>query len=442
MTVSPATPSVPSPAQLLQQLIRFDTTNPPGHERACIEYIQGLIESAGIPTTIVAKDPERPILVARIKGRGAAPPLLLYGHVDVVPTEGQVWTHPPFEGKEVDGWIWGRGALDMKAGVAMFLSAFLRLAVSGEVPAGDILFCALSDEEAGGDWGAKFLVEEHPGLFAGVKYALGEFGGFPHYIGGKKLYLIQVAEKQIGWLKVTFRGPAGHASAPVRGGAMAKLARFLTRLDQERLPVHITPPVRQMIEAIAARVGGAQGLVLRQLLNPALTATVLKLLGPAGATFEPLLRNTATPTILHGGTKINVIPGEVSIELDGRLLPGLKPQVLVEEVRALAGPEAEIELVRFDAGPAETDAGLLPLLDETLRAMDPAGVSVPLVLQAVTDARHLARIGIQSYGFTPMQLPPDFAFVKSIHAADERIPAASVDWGAEAVYRVLVNYKG
>lgn len=432
----------PSPAQLLQQLIRFDTTNPPGHERACIEYIQGLIEAASIPTTIVAKDPERPNLVARIKGRGAAPPLLLYGHVDVVPTEGQTWTHPPFEGKEVDGWIWGRGALDMKAGVAMFLAAFLRLAASGEVPAGDILFCALSDEEAGGDWGAKFLAEEHPELFAGVKYALGEFGGFSLYLGGKRLYMIQVAEKQIGWMKVTFRGPAGHGSTPTRGGAMAKLARFLTRLDQERLPVHITPSVRQMIDAIATRVGGAQGFVLRRLLNPALTDPVVRLLGPAGETFDPLLHNTATPTILHGGTKINVIPGEVSIELDGRILPGLRPEVLVEEVRALAGPEAEIELVRFDAGPTETDPGLLPLLDETLRAMDPEGLSVPLVLPGVTDGRHLARIGIQSYGFTPMQLPPDFAFVKSIHAADERIPAAAVDWGAEAVYRVLVNYKG
>lgn len=442
MTALPERDPVPSPAQLLQQLIRFDTTNPPGHERACIEYIQGLIESAGIATTIVAKDPERPNLVARIKGRGSAPPLLLYGHVDVVPTEGQTWTHPPFEGRLIDGWIWGRGALDMKAGVAMFLSAFLRLAASGEVPAGDILFCALSDEEAGGDWGAKFLAQDHPELLAGVKYALGEFGGFTHDIGGKRFYMIQVAEKQRCSLKVTFRGPAGHGSMPIRGGAMAKLAQFLTRLDQNPLPVQITPPVRAMVEAMAAKLGGIRGLMLRQVLRPALSSQIVKLLGPAVSTFDPLLRNTASPTILHGSPAFNVIPGEVSVEVDGRLVPGLRPEVLVAEVQALAGPEGLVEVTTYDEGPAETDVGLLGLLTETLRAFDPAAEAIPLVLPGVTDARHLATLGIQSYGFTPMQLPPDFAFTKAIHAADERIPAAAVDWGAEVVYRVLVDYSG
>jgi acetylornithine deacetylase/succinyl-diaminopimelate desuccinylase-like protein len=166
------------PVELLQQLIRFDTTNPPGNERECIQFINGLLRDAGIKTTLLSKSRQRPNLVARLKGEGKAPTLLLYGHVDVVTTENQKWQQPPFEANIVDGFIWGRGALDMKSGVAMLLAAFLTAKAEKTPLPGDVIFCAVADEEAGGDFGAKFLVEEHPGLFEGVKYAFGEFGGF------------------------------------------------------------------------------------------------------------------------------------------------------------------------------------------------------------------------------------------------------------------------
>jgi acetylornithine deacetylase/succinyl-diaminopimelate desuccinylase-like protein len=213
----------PNPAQLLQTLIRFDTTNPPGNEAACIGYLDELLREAGLATTILAKDPARPNLIARLPGNGNAPPLLLQGHVDVVSTAGQQWTHPPFAGIEHDGFIWGRGALDMKSGVAMMTSALLHLAQSGTTPNGDILLCVLSDEEAGGTYGARFLVEEHPTQFAGVKHALGEFGGFPTPIGGRTFYLVQVAEKVLCPLRITVRGPGGHGMLPQRGGTMARL---------------------------------------------------------------------------------------------------------------------------------------------------------------------------------------------------------------------------
>ena len=183
------------PAELLQNLIRFNTTNPPGNETACVEYIAGLCHSLGIETRTYAKDPERPNLVARIKGEGRAAPLLLYGHVDVVSTANQDWQHPPFSGDIADGMIWGRGALDMKGGVAMMTAAFLRAEAEGLALPGDVILCILSDEEAGGEYGAAYLVEGHPELFAGVKYAIGEFGGFPIYIGGKKFFAVQVSEK-------------------------------------------------------------------------------------------------------------------------------------------------------------------------------------------------------------------------------------------------------
>jgi acetylornithine deacetylase/succinyl-diaminopimelate desuccinylase-like protein len=189
------------PVELLQRLIRFNTTNPPGNERECVEWIEEVLRAGGYETKFLAKDPERPNLLARLKGRNEAPSLLLQGHVDVVPVEGQDWQHQPLEGKNVDGWVWGRGALDMKGGVAMMLAAFLRAKAEGLTPPGDVLLLVLSDEESGGDYGAKYLVEEHARLFDGVRYALGEFGGFSLYVGRRRFYPIQVAEKQLCFLK-------------------------------------------------------------------------------------------------------------------------------------------------------------------------------------------------------------------------------------------------
>ncbi|MCA9993797.1 MAG: M20/M25/M40 family metallo-hydrolase, partial [Anaerolineales bacterium] len=191
------------PAALLQQLIRFDTTNPPGNEAACVGYIDGLLRQAGIETTLLALDPNRPNLIARLPGRGEAPPLLLQGHVDVVTTAGQVWQQPPFAANLVDGYIWGRGAVDMKGGVAMMVSAFLRAAAENLDTAGDLILAIVSDEESGGIYGAKFLAQQHPEQFAGVQYAIGEFGGFTMYVGGQRFYPIMVTEKQICSLKAT-----------------------------------------------------------------------------------------------------------------------------------------------------------------------------------------------------------------------------------------------
>jgi acetylornithine deacetylase/succinyl-diaminopimelate desuccinylase-like protein len=444
MSMSPTSNSTiyERPVELLQNLIRFDTTNPPGNEAECVAYINSLLTEAGCETTLLAKAPNRPNLLARLQGRGDAPPLLLYGHVDVVTTAGQEWTHPPFEGKVVDGYVWGRGALDMKGGVAMMLAAFLRAKAEGLTPAGDVVLAILSDEEAGGDYGAKYLVESHPEQFEDIRYALGEFGGFSFYMGKRKLYLVQIAEKQICWMKATVRGPGGHGSIPVRGGAMSRLAQVLQRLDQHRLPVHITPAARQMFEAVASALPFPAGLVLRQLLNPSLTDSLLKLLGERGQIFEPLFHNTVNATIVRGGEKINVIPTEIVLELDGRLLPGCGPDDMIAELRPIIGDEVELEIVQHDPGPAEPDMGLFDTLAGVLRDADPSGVPAPLFLPAVTDARLFSRLGIQTYGFTPMNLPSDFNFIRMGHGADERLPVEAVGFGAKAIYEVLQRYEG
>jgi acetylornithine deacetylase/succinyl-diaminopimelate desuccinylase-like protein len=427
-------------AELLQNLIRFDTTNPPGNERECISYLNALLAEAGCETTILASDPQRPNLISRLKGQGKAPPLLLYGHVDVVTTVKQEWQYPPFEGKVVDGYLWGRGALDMKGGIVMMLGAFLRAKVEGVSLPGDVVLALVSDEEAGGYCGARFLVENHASLFKDIRYAIGEFGGFSFFVGSRRFYPIMVAEKQVCRLRATVRGPGGHGSLPGRGGAMARLARFLDQLDRHSLPVHITPVTRMMFQEISSNLPFPTGLMLRQLLNPIMTDPLLKLLGPKGRAFEPLFRHTVNATIVRGGEKVNVIPSEVVVDMDGRLLPGYSPDDLVAEVRQRVGDDVELECTRHDPGPAEPDMGLFGTLRAILREADPAGIPVPMLLPGATDGRLFARLGIQTYGFLPMSLPPGFNFLETIHGANERIPMESLTFGAQAIYRLLQRF--
>ncbi len=428
------------PARLLQQLIRFNTTNPPGNEAACISYIRDLLAEVEVPTMLLARNPARPNLIARLPGQGRARPLLLEGHIDVVTTEHQVWQHPPFEGKEVDSYIWGRGALDMKGGVAMMLAAFLRAKAGGVALPGDVVLAMLCDEEAFSNDGAKYLVEQHPDVFQGIRYALGEFGGFSLYIGGRKFYPIGVAEKQVCWMKATVRGPAGHGSIPMRGGAMAKLGYLLHQLDVHRLPVHITPVARQMFETMSSTLPPSFSSVFSQLLDPVRTAQALDGLGTQGLLFDPLLHNTVNATIVRGGDKINVIPSEIVVELDGRLLPGYSPADMITELHPILGEEVELELLRYDPGPAEPDMGLFETLADILREAEPDGIPIPFLLSGVSDARFFSRLGIQTYGFIPMQLPEAFNFVQTIHAADERIPVEALEFGTNAIYTALQRF--
>ncbi len=430
-----------NPLLLLQRLIRYDTTNPPGNEAECIGFLDSLLRDSGVETTLLAKTPQRPNLIARLKGQGSAPPLLLYGHVDVVTTANQVWQHPPFDGEVVDGFVWGRGALDMKGGVAMMVAAILR-AKADQVPRpADVVLAIVSDEEAAGDYGARFLVESHPDLFRGIRHALGEFGGFTFFLGKRRFYPIMVAEKQICWMRATVRGQGGHGSLPVRGEAMAKLAHAILRLERHNLPVHITPAARLMFQSLGSAAPVPTGVILQSLLNPRLTNGILALLGSQGRTFGPLFRNTVSATILHGSDKVNVIPSQVSFELDGRLLPGSRPEDMVAELRPILGAEVELEVLRHDPGPAEPEMSLFDTLAGILREADPEGAPVPLLLSAVTDARYFSRLGIQTYGFLPMQLPQGFDFSRTIHGADERLPVDAVEFGTSAILKAIHRYR-
>jgi acetylornithine deacetylase/succinyl-diaminopimelate desuccinylase-like protein len=274
-----------------------------------------------------------------------------------------------------------------------------------------------------------------------VRYAIGEIGGFTLHIGGQQFYPIMVAEKQGAAITATVRGPGGHGSLPMHGGAMAKLGQLLQRLDQHRLPPHITPVTRMMIEGMATALPQDLGNMMRPLLDPDRTDATLDLLGAQGMLFDPLLHNTVNATVVRGGDKENVIPSEITVALDGRLLPGFTPDQMLAELRQLAGDLAEFSAGRSDLTPtAAPDMGLFETLAGILREADPGGTPIPLLLSGVTDGRHLARLGIQTYGYLPMRLAADFPVIQLIHAADERIPVEAVDFGAEAIYQAVRRF--
>jgi len=421
--------------ELAQRLIRFDTTNPPGNEAECIGFVRGLLTEAGIESQLHERDSGRPNLVARLRGETAEPGLLLYGHVDVVTASDQQWSREPFGGEVADGFLWGRGALDMKGGVAMLVQAFLR---AGELQLRhDVVLTVLSDEEAGGGAGARFLTEERPGLFAGVPHALGEFGAFSLPIAGRRFYPIQVAEKQICTLRATLRGPGGHGSVPTRGRTPALLGDVLRTLDRRQPPVRITPVARAFLEAVAAELPRPQALMIRSLLKPAVAERVLPRLPRPFAGLGAMLHNTVSATIIRAGEKENVIPATAEVTLDGRLVPGCAPDDLIRELHALTGNKLELEVVHFDPMPGDADLTHYETLAEVVRGFDPEGVPVPYLLVGVTDGRFFRRLGIQTYGFLPMRLPEDLVLTDLIHAADERIPANTLEDGANAIFEAV-----
>ena len=424
--------------ELLRDLIRFDTTNPPGNEEACVAFVERLLREHGIESERYEKALGRPNLIARHAGSNGGTPLILYGHVDVVTTAGQEWTRPPFAAELDDGFVWGRGALDMKGGVAMCIAAFVAAHASGSPT--PLVLVILSDEENGGDVGARFLAEEQPEVFGGAKHALGEFGGATQWIGGTPFYPIQVAEKQVCWLRARVRGTGGHGAFGVKGGAMRKLGNILRTLDRKQPPVHITPIVEDWFGQMADALPRKQAAMLRRLLDPKTADLATRALGPRGRQLSRVIRNTVSPTIVHGGDKINVIPSEIELQLDGRIVPGQTPDDLIRELHDLVGDDVEFEVVRHDPGPPDPDLSFYEPLAQIVRELHPGSVPVPMLQAGVTDARFLSRAGVQTYGYLPLKLPEDFEPFPLIHNADERVPAAALAFGVEAITQAIARY--
>ena len=436
---------LPSAVELAQRLIRFDTSNPPGGERECALWIKSLLDEHRIDNQVLhpAGLPDRGNVVARVRGRGDAPPLLLQGHTDVVSVHGQRWNRDPFGGEIAEGCVWGRGAVDMKGGLAMMLHALLRAQHSDVPPPGDIILAAVADEELGGRKGAAFLVREHPHLFEGVKHAFGELGGFTVHVRGHRFYPIMVAEKHICRIRVSFVGDGGHGSQIHRDTALSRAARALRRMERRHPPFRLVDATRAMLAAMIEEMSLTEAMALRMAMKPNTTGVALGLMGDeVGRMLEPMFRDTINPTIIEGGLQENAVPSEVEILLDCRLLPGSNQSDIVREVLAVVGENAEIKVERYEEGPPTVDMSLMPYLSNLLERADPGSKAIPFMVAGGTDAKWFHELGIDTYGFTPMRLPPNLDFMSLFHGPNERIPVDALNFGSALMYEAVSGYQG
>jgi acetylornithine deacetylase/succinyl-diaminopimelate desuccinylase-like protein len=437
---APEQPSAPVPsaeeevAALASDLIRIDTTNPGDHsgpgERAAAEYVAELLAEAGLEPVVLESHPKRASVVARIAGQdGNRPALLVHGHLDVVPADAADWRVHPFSGEAREECVWGRGAVDMKDMDAMTLAVIRQRLREGRRPPRDVVLAFVADEEAGGTWGARWLVDNHPDLFEGVTEAIGEVGGFSATIGGRRLYLIQAAEKGIAWLRLIARGTAGHGSMLQPSNAVTELAEAVSRVGRHEWPVRLTAAAQAFVEQAAA--------ALEIDFDQDDYRDFIAKLGPISRMVGATLTNTANPTMLNAGYKVNVVPQAATAQVDGRFLPGHEEEFFVE-LDSLLGPEVRREFVHHDIAVETTlDGALAEAMTAALLGQDPDARVVPYCLSGGTDAKSFSRLGIRCFGFAPLRLPADLDFAGMFHGVDERVPVDALRFGVRALDRFL-----
>ena len=445
----------------LRALIRIPSVNPPdggpdvaagrdprGAETAAARFCAGVLAGAGIESEVIELVPGRGSCVGRLRASSAStePPLILLSHLDVVPVDAESWSRDPFGGDLVDGAVWGRGAVDMKNMVAMELGVMLALARSGADLRRDVIFAAVADEEAGGEHGARGLVESRPELFRDVQgraasAALNEVGGYSITLDGRRFYTIQVAEKGIVWTRVRTTGGPGHASMPHADNAAEKLARAVAALaaDQARRPARVVPVVADFLAALGLSEVAhlAEG-------DPAAAAAALaaRVDDPVmRRSLDAMLRDTVTPTVLQSGKKVNVMPGSGQAEVDIRTLPGTDQVELLSHLQRVVGDGASVEpVVALPAVEWPDDAEIVGHMHDALARADPEADPLPMMITPGTDAKALAQLGIPCYGFAPLRLEPDFPFLALFHGHDERVPVSALAFGLPVLAEVVARY--
>ena len=445
----------------LRDLIRIPSVNPPdggpdvaagrdphGGETAAARFCADVLSGDGIETEVIELTEGRGSCIARLRASGGAtdPPLILLGHIDVVPVDVESWTRDPFGGELIDGVVWGRGAVDMKNMVAMELGIMLALKRSGAELRRDVIFAAVADEEAGGEHGARGLVEQQPELFHAADgrpaaAAINEVGGYSMTIGGRRFYAVQVAEKGIAWTRVRTTGTPGHGSMPHADNAAIKLANAISAIaeDQARRPMRIIPVVSEFLAGIGlgevAELAESDPGAASAALEAAVDDPVLR------RSIDAMLRDTVTPNVMHAGKKVNVIPGAGEAEIDVRTLPGTDQSALLRSLQDVVGTDASVESV-VALPPVEwpADAEIVGLMHDALRAADPEATSVPMMITPGTDAKALAQIGIPCYGFAPLRLEPDVPFLSLFHGHDERVPVSALEFGLPVLADVVAGF--
>ncbi|ADG90161.1 peptidase M20 [Thermobispora bispora] len=418
--------------ELCRDLIRIDTTNAgdnagPG-EREAAEYVAAKLSEVGLEPVILESDTRRASVIARIEGTDPdRDALLLHGHLDVVPFDAADWRYHPLSGEIAEGCVWGRGAVDMKDMDAMILAVVRQRLSEGRRPPRDVVLAFTADEEAGGRYGAQWLVDKHPELFEGCTEAIGEVGGFSVTIDGReRLYLIEAAEKGIAWMRLSATGRAGHGSMLNDENAVTEIAEAVARLGRYEWPVRLTPTVRAFFAEVFGREVTAEE-----------AESLVASLGPLARMVGATLRNTVNPTMLQAGYKANVIPQTATAHVDGRFLPGHEEEFFAT-VDELLGPNVTREFVYHDiAVESPFEGPLVQAISDALRAEDPTARAVPYTLSGGTDLKAFSRLGIRGFGFTPLRLPPELDFAGMFHGVDERVPVDSLRFGVRVLDRFL-----
>src|SRR3954452_23317729 len=422
---------------LASELIAIDTTNtgePEGTvgERAAAEYVAGKLTEVGYEVEVLDSGaPGRSNVFCRLPGadreRGA---LLIHGHLDVVPAEPSEWSVHPFSGAVQDGYVWGRGAVDMKDMVAMTIAVARQFKREGYVPPRDIVFAFVADEEAGGSYGCQWLVEHRPDLFEGVTEAVGEVGGFSLTLGrDRRVYLIESAEKGMAWMRLRAKGRPGHGSFLHDENAVTVLSEAVARLGNHRFPLVMTDTVRAFADQIRELTG-------MEFPDEDIEGAFAKL-GPVARMVGATVRDTANPTMLSAGYKANVIPSTAEAVVDCRVLPG-RQEAFLREVDELLGPHVTREWVT-ELPPVETEfeGPLVDAMIAALQAEDPGSKAVPYMLSGGTDAKAFSQLGMRCFGFAPLRLPPDLDVASLFHGIDERVPVDALMFGTRVLDRFL-----
>jgi acetylornithine deacetylase/succinyl-diaminopimelate desuccinylase-like protein len=421
---------------LCQEMIRIPSVNHGeglGDEKAMAEYVAKKLTEVGIKSELIETAPNRVNVVAKVEGADQnRPGLVLHGHIDVVPANAADWSVDPFSGVIKDGFIWGRGAVDMKDMDAMILATVRMWQRIGYKPPRNILLVFFADEEAGSNYGSRWLVKHRPEIFDGYSEAVSEVGGFSVTITGEhRLYLIEAAQKGIQWMKLTAKGTAGHGSFINQDNAVTKISDAVARIGAYEWPQLETKTSNFFFRKIAELTGDKY--------DPKNFKPLLRHLGDAVRMLGATISNTANPTMLEAGYKVNVIPQSASAMVDGRFLPGHENQ-LQETIKKLAGDEIEIEILTQDIALEVEFAGpLVKAMCDAISGEDSAGIPVPYLMSGGTDNKALHDLGIVGYGFSPLKLPKDLDFFALFHGVDERVPIDGLKFGVRVLYEFLEN---
>jgi len=420
--------------ELCRDMIRIDTSNygddsGPG-ERKAAEHVATLLDEVGIESTMVEETPGRTSLIAHWGDTSSdRPALLLHAHLDVVPAAAEDWQVDPFSGEIQDGYVWGRGAVDMKDFNAMLLSVVRARTRAGALPDRPVVLAFTADEEAGGHHGAQIMVEQYAEHFDGVTEAVGEVGGFSATVRGRRIYLVEAAEKGMAWMKLTARGRAGHGSMINDENAVTRIAQAVVRIGAHEWPVRLTPAMEVLLASVADLAGTEA--------TPENAEALVEEFGSAARMLGAVIRHTTNPTMLGAGYKANVIPTVATAHIDGRFLPGFEDEFFTT-LAELVGDGIEVEYLS-NQPPWETpyDGDLVDAMHRSLLAEDPEALVAPFLMSGGTDAKHFRKLGMRSYGFTPLRLPADLDFTALFHGVDERVPVDSLEFGARVFDRFL-----